>query len=92
MDRWGFLKEWKWDYYRRNRYKHHNASQANVTSRGGGLGYENRREYRGSQKSGGDFVVTTRSNSTFGFGVGPSSGGGFGKTNQYRYGVNGTVK
>ena len=54
------------------------------------MGYENRREYRGSQKSGGDFVVTTRSNSAFGFGVGPSSGGGFGNTKQYRYDRNGT--
>ena len=68
MYRWGFPKEWKWDYYRKNRDKHHNASQANVTSGGGGSGHENRGDYRVSQPSGGRFGGTARSNRYFGFG------------------------
>ena len=89
MYRWGFPKEWKWDYYRKNRDKHHNASQANVTSGGGSLGHENSRDYRGSQPSGGGFGGTKRSNSDFGFSGGPSICGGFGNTNQYQDGGNG---
>ena len=90
MDSWGLPKEWKWDYYRKNRDKYHNASQENVTRGGGRLGHENRRDYRGGQSSGGRFGVTTRSNSAFCFGGAPSSGGGFGNTNQYQDGGNGT--
>ena len=91
MDRWGFPKEWKWNYYLKNRDKTHNASQADISSGDGGFLHENRRDYRGIQPSGGGFGETTRSNSDFGFGGGPSSGGGFGNTNQYRDGRNGTV-
>ena len=90
MYRWGFPKEWKWYYYQKNRDKYHNALQANVTSGGGGLGHENRRDYRVNQPSDGSFGGTTISNSAFGFGGGPRSGGEFLNTNQYRYGGNGT--
>ena len=72
----------------KNREKHNNTSQANVNIGGGGLGHENRRDYRGSHPSGDVFGGTTRSNSAFGFGGGPISGGGFGNTNQYRDGGN----
>ena len=90
MELWGFPKEWKWDYYQKNRDKHHNASQANISSGGGWFGHENRREYGGIKPSGGGFGVTTRSKIAFGFGGGPISGSGFGNTNQYQDGGNGT--
>ena len=48
------------------------------------------RDYGGSQPSGGGLGSTTRSNGAFSFGVGPSSGGGFGNINQYQDGGNGT--
>ena len=73
----------------KNRDKHHNVSQANFSSGGGGFGNENMCDYQGSQPSGSGFGGTTRSNSDFGFGGGLSSGGGFGNTNQYRDGGNG---
>ena len=78
MDRWGFLKEWKWDYYQKNKDNHHNASQANVSNEGGGFGNEYRHDYRESQTSGGGFCGTTIISSNFGF-VGE-------KKTQYGYG------
>ena len=35
MDLWGFPKEWKWGYYLKNRDRHHNSSQAKLSSGGG---------------------------------------------------------
>ena len=90
IDRWGFPKEQKRDYFRKSRDKQHNTSQENFSSGGGGLGHENRRDYRVNQPSDGSFGGTTISNSAFGFGGGPRSGGEFLNTNQYRYGGNGT--
>ena len=68
MDCWGFPKEWKWDYYQKNWDKNHNASQANVTSGGGGVVHENGRDYRESQPSGGGLSGTIRRNIAFGCG------------------------
>ena len=90
MDHWGFPKKWKWEYYRKNRDKHHNESQAKFSSGGGVSGNENTRNYGGSQPNGGSFGGTTRIKSAFGFGGGLSSGGWFGNTNQYWDGGNGT--
>ena len=81
MDPWGFPKEWKWNYYLKSRDKTHNASQADISSGDGGFLHENRRDYRGSQPSGGGFGGTTRSNSDFCFGYVPISVGGFVNTN-----------
>ena len=88
---WGFPKEWKWGYYLKKRDRHHNSSQAKLSSGGGRFGHENMRNYGGSQQSGDGFGGTTRINNDFGFGGGTISGGGFGNTKQYRDGENGTL-
>ena len=55
----------------KNSDKQNNASQAKVSSGGGGFGHENMRDYEGSQPSGCGFGGTIRNNSDFGFGGGP---------------------
>ena len=83
MDRWGFLKKLKWDYYQKN--VTNTTMHQNQRSAAEVVGLDKKICVNmGGKTSGGGFVGTTRSNSAFGFGGGSISGVGFGNTNQYQ--------
>ena len=83
MDRWGFLKKLKWDYYQKN--VTNTTMHQNQRSAAEVVGLDKKICVNmGGKTSGGGFGGTTRSNGAFGFGGGSISGVGFGNTNQYQ--------